>query len=294
MAITTRTNPAGTPTYPTDYTRQNELQQATQRGYTRVGLDSYADGATAPEVVVGSEFEIDGDVVTVTGTNESIGGLVAIANDNDVYIYFDVSAGTFEASTTAPTFNTALGGWYNGDDRALFKLYKDGSGEYDDRFVLASLPEATGLPGNISVKDVKISGGLTVSGNVDDGLSYIDNSIKSGSNTSYAGNGYWGYFSVQAGATGYTEGNLYSDLDSIFNISSYTFANGSLYFSCSGYCITSSGVELGIRAALVGSTGMQFLSVDSGGAVSVAVQVRSGDPTVLTNMKLQVFFPRFD
>jgi len=138
MAITVRTNPAGTPVYPTDYGLQNNLQQATQRGYARVDLDDYADGATAPEIVVGSEFEVDGDIITVETANEAITGIGSIPVSTTFYIYYDVSAVDFIPSATVPTWDTALGGWYNGDDRALFRGYKNSSGEYDNRVGLDS------------------------------------------------------------------------------------------------------------------------------------------------------------
>jgi hypothetical protein len=173
MAISIRTNPAGVPVYPDSYSQQNDLQQATQRGHSRVGLDSYADGSTAPEVVTGSEFEIDGDIVRVITANEAISGVGAIANSNDIYVYYDPTAEEFVASTTAPTFSVSLGGWYNGSDRALFKMYKDSSGDYVERNILEDFENKE------QIGNKKINGGLIVSGissipEFSGGLSHVD------------------------------------------------------------------------------------------------------------------------
>jgi len=166
MSVTVRTNPAGgaSAAFPDDYNRQNDLQQATQRGYARVDFDDYADGATEPKVANGSEFEVDGDVVYVSGADEAITGLAGIANDNDVYIYYDVSAVGFAASTTAPAWDSALGGWYDAGtgDRALLGLYKDGSGDYTARWVY--LPGKAGLRqyGDGSMSTTAVKDGLDV------------------------------------------------------------------------------------------------------------------------------------
>jgi hypothetical protein len=73
----------------------------------------------------------------VSGSAESISGIAGIANSTTFYVYYDVSGGVFLASTTAPTFDKEKRGWYNGNDRALFRIYKDSGGEYDERTQLS-------------------------------------------------------------------------------------------------------------------------------------------------------------
>lgn len=133
MAISQYTESATTNVQLSDYQALIARDNAGSRGYAEVDLNDYADGATAPTVVVGSRWDNNGSLYNVTGSNEAISGLAGISPDRTVYIYFDVSALEFIASTTAPTFDNEKRGWYSGNDRAFFRIYKNDSGEYTNR-----------------------------------------------------------------------------------------------------------------------------------------------------------------
>ena len=91
------------------------------------------ENTSEPQVAAGSRFEINGSYYEVT-SNESITGWAALAV-GVVYIYA-VPAGaaaSFIFSATAPTYDTAKGGWFNGTDRVLWRLYKGSSVLYTNK-----------------------------------------------------------------------------------------------------------------------------------------------------------------
>ncbi|HUT86626.1 MAG TPA: hypothetical protein VMX15_00880 [Candidatus Heimdallarchaeota archaeon] len=110
--------------------RITDLEQLqTQRiGYMAVSLTNY-DNDLEPEIAEGSVLEIGGAVYEAAA-DEPITGWGGIGNSNDVYILID--AGTLGAVFTlvAPTWSTTKQGWYDGLDRYVGKLYKDGAGAY--------------------------------------------------------------------------------------------------------------------------------------------------------------------
>ena len=55
-------------------------------------------------------------------------GYAGITNSTTFYLYYDESASVFIYSNTAPTWSDVLQGWYNGNDRAFFSMYKDSGG----------------------------------------------------------------------------------------------------------------------------------------------------------------------
>lgn len=87
----------------------------------------------------------DAQLTFVIGPGGSNGDSSAIGTSQWMYIYLDdsaiVTAGTnvvteseIVASTTAPTYSQTNHGWYNGDDRCIFAVYIDGSGDIVEFF----------------------------------------------------------------------------------------------------------------------------------------------------------------
>jgi hypothetical protein len=99
-------------------------------GYMNISLSNMNNDG-APQVLAGSRFELNGSLY-YTEANENICGWANYANGTDIYIYTIPSGNsvTFSYSVSVPTYNPAKGGWYNGNNRALFKLYKSSSGGY--------------------------------------------------------------------------------------------------------------------------------------------------------------------
>jgi hypothetical protein len=99
-------------------------------GYQAISFDSMV-ATTAITIKAGSKVEIAGALYEFTADEvESGGTFAAIGNSSAAYIYI-VPAGatsTFIYSTTAPTWDVAKQGWYNGTSRAIGGLYKDAAG----------------------------------------------------------------------------------------------------------------------------------------------------------------------
>jgi hypothetical protein len=111
----------------TNFTSFMETLDATRRGLAQITISEY-DTDSAPSVKVGAVFEVGGAFYQVSGTDETPTGYSGISNSTTFYLYFDVSAEAFIYSSSAPTWSDALQGWYNGDDRAFFSMYKDSGG----------------------------------------------------------------------------------------------------------------------------------------------------------------------
>jgi hypothetical protein len=93
---------------------------ALKKGFIKVSLTLWdTENATAPQVAAGSCFEYNGVLVPITIDTSITGSLTSTSLN---YIYWDGTQ--FLWSTTAPTWNDALQGFYNGSDRAIGGLYR--------------------------------------------------------------------------------------------------------------------------------------------------------------------------
>lgn len=105
----------------------------TYKGKADITISEY-DTTAAPDVKVGSVFENNGAIFIVDTSDITPTGYAGISNSTTFYLYFDESGTTFIYSSTAPTWSDSLQGWYNGNDRALFSMYKDSGGTlYEDK-----------------------------------------------------------------------------------------------------------------------------------------------------------------
>lgn len=91
------------------------------------------ENTSEPQVAAGSRFEINGTYFEVT-SNESITGWSGLSN-GPAFIYAVPSGSTasFAFSATAPTYDTAKGGWFNSANRCLWRLYKGGASIYSSK-----------------------------------------------------------------------------------------------------------------------------------------------------------------
>lgn len=106
------------------------------RGMLALSLTNY-DNDSEPQIAAGSIVEI-GDAIFQFTAAESITGWGSIGDNNDVYIKLVVSGTAVTASftTVAPTWSTSKQGWYDGLDRYVAWLRKDGSGNYTAKRLL--------------------------------------------------------------------------------------------------------------------------------------------------------------
>ena len=99
-------------------------------GYMDISLTNMSNDG-APQVMAGSRFELNGSLY-YTEVNENIIAWNDYSNGTDLFIYAVPSGegAMFVYGNGVPTYDPAKGGWYNGNNRALFKLYKSLSGGY--------------------------------------------------------------------------------------------------------------------------------------------------------------------
>ena len=115
------------------------------KGYQAISLSHLTD-VVEPKVQAGSVIEVAGALYEFQA-EEALTGWAGIANSSVVYTYV-VPAGvscsaTF--STTAPTWDTAKQGWYNGENRCFGGLYKDGGGNYSDKWLYREHDQTAGV-----------------------------------------------------------------------------------------------------------------------------------------------------
>jgi len=99
----------------------------------RHNIDEYKTD-DEPQLMEGSRIEVSGDIY-IANSDESISGWSGVSVSTQAYIKI-VPAGstaTLEFTSTAPTWSETKKGWYNGNDRYLYMVYKDASGYYTDK-----------------------------------------------------------------------------------------------------------------------------------------------------------------
>tara|TARA_R100001198_G_scaffold97046_1_gene91640 strand:+ start:4840 stop:5685 length:846 start_codon:yes stop_codon:yes gene_type:complete len=118
--------------------------QNTQQGLFQEGfeLTDYSNGSSIVlkagrvEYVNGYPYRVEGGDETVTGS----------PSDGAVYLYIDgsgVDTTTALLSNIAPTWSSQYGGFYNGDDKAIFVFTKSGS-SYNDRYRMTDINKDLG------------------------------------------------------------------------------------------------------------------------------------------------------
>ena len=117
---------------------QRDTQLERQRaGHIELSLTNFTTSAE-PQIAAGSVVEISGSLYSFTG-NQSITGWAGVSV-GDAYIKLvpdGTNPCTAEFTATAPTWNDAKQGWYDGTgtDRYVAGLYKTSSTEYDNKFI---------------------------------------------------------------------------------------------------------------------------------------------------------------
>ena len=115
-------------------------QLAQQRlGYMAISLTNF-DDTLVSEIALGSRLEIAGAVVGFEA-NESMGANWAAMPQGNVYARIDSVALTSAYTTTAPTWDDELQGWYDatGQYRYYARLYKDAGGNYTQKALYSNI-----------------------------------------------------------------------------------------------------------------------------------------------------------
>ena len=114
-----------------NYEMMLETINKSYKGKNNITLSEY-DSDAATDVKVGSVFDVNGAIFIVESADITPTGYAGIANSTTFYLYWDEDPGSFIYSSTVPTWNDALQGWYGtgaaANDRALFSMFKDSGG----------------------------------------------------------------------------------------------------------------------------------------------------------------------
>jgi len=134
-------------------------------GYQAVSLTNFA-ATTEPQMVAGSKIEVGGALYEIT-SDESGTGWGGIGSSNDVYFYLvpSGSSSSWSYSTTAPTWDTAKQGWYNGLNRCFGGCYKDAGGNYANKWIAEGTQIPIGCDGKF-IRCVPMSGYTPAKGDV--------------------------------------------------------------------------------------------------------------------------------
>jgi hypothetical protein len=145
----------------TGYGRQNEQIYAMRVGHIMLGLTGMAD-TTLPKIADGSVVEVNGAFYGCKNGDETIGGSAVASKKNYIYAVPNGDAASFTflsggTTPTEPSWNAKKGGWYNGNNRAVARIFYL-NGQYYDKIVLdnyaagassssnAPIPDPTGNP----------------------------------------------------------------------------------------------------------------------------------------------------
>ncbi|MCP4355764.1 MAG: hypothetical protein GY793_09085 [Proteobacteria bacterium] len=93
------------------------------KGKSNITLSNY-DNDTAPDVKVGSVFDCNGSIFEVTSSDETPSGYSGIANDTMFYLIYSAGLNEFIYTATAPTWSDSKQGWYDGNNRYFFSMFK--------------------------------------------------------------------------------------------------------------------------------------------------------------------------
>lgn len=124
------------------------------KGYSAVSLSEYATDLS-PVVKGGSVFEANGAIITI-GSDLAPTGYAGVTVSTTFYLYYDAIGGGFIYDETTPVWSDTLQGWYDGNNRALFSMFKDSGG------ILYQLKMALLHLNNGEVTYVKVNSDLVV------------------------------------------------------------------------------------------------------------------------------------
>ncbi len=139
-----------------DYEMMLATINAAYIGKAEITLSNY-DNDSAPVIKVGAKIEVNGALIKLTTSDATPSGYAGITNSTTFFLYYDSSAGVAIYSNTVPVWNDALQGWYNGNDRAFFSMYKDSGGTLYESKVLLLNQNNLEVGGYLSYKSKRIT-----------------------------------------------------------------------------------------------------------------------------------------
>lgn len=134
----------------------------TYKGKADITLSEY-DTDNMPVVKVGSVFENNGALFVVDSADVVPTGYAGIPISTTFYLYYDATTtNTFIYSDVAPVWSDALQGWYNGNNRALFSMFKDSGGTLYEGKSSIQLESAPSILSANEIKERSLGYGVSV------------------------------------------------------------------------------------------------------------------------------------
>ena len=122
----------------------------------------------APRILAGSMLDINGSKYKCTW-EENISGTEVTDVQSYIYAVANGNTASFQYSAAEPQWDPAKGGWYNGNNRAVVKLFITG-GEYNNKVILDSYNAMFAVNTKQPLSDTTI-GGITFKGSTASGVS---------------------------------------------------------------------------------------------------------------------------
>lgn len=114
--------------------------QANFKGFNNITMTNWTSATLKPLIAIGSTFEVGGTIYQTAAADQDTDPAAAWAGlaAGLVYLYATAAAGaiTFSVSSTAPTWDTAKQGYYNGAARCLGLFIKTSGGDWSVKTIL--------------------------------------------------------------------------------------------------------------------------------------------------------------
>lgn len=157
-----------------DFAMMLETLNKAYKGKPSITISNY-DNDSAPVVKVGSVWEDNGALLILETSDMTPTGYAGIANSTTFYLYYDESGEVFIYDSAVPTWNDALQGYYSGNDRAFFKMFKNSGGTlYQSKKLLLAkqnynMPNALTVENDLTVngRNIDMSGASDADANIE-------------------------------------------------------------------------------------------------------------------------------
>jgi hypothetical protein len=176
------TEPLGNTINYTEWARLIQKTTFEAGSFIALGLTNM-NTISAPQVARGSRVEVGGSLYKCSDTaDETITGTPG-TGQNYIYCVPAGASASFTYSTTAPTWNSVKGGWYNGNNRAVAKVYFTGSGggsQYNGKVILdgynaiRAVNTEQSVPTSGGVQSVSVPVNQVLSGTLQPGIYRIE------------------------------------------------------------------------------------------------------------------------
>jgi len=149
----------------TDWTDGLDNLQEKTIGNQGLNISNY-NNDLEPEILTNSFFEANGHFYNVTA-DTPVTGWSGIANESIVWLEFNYGLQIFDWATPAyAAFDSERAGYYDGDNRLFFQLYKDITGNWTQKARLSNTVGAV----EVATVDLNVWGNAAVAGDIESAI----------------------------------------------------------------------------------------------------------------------------